>query len=103
MKKKKKNVNMTYLDDQFGRMNANNLMEIKNDLLSMPLKAIVKEVESNNYPIENYKKLSKEALVDEIVIYLADNDIPVEADELEAILSNDLDFLNTDVNEPTSE
>lgn len=95
----KKNVNMTYLDDQFGRMNANTLMEIKNDLLSMSLKEVQKEVESHSYPIESYKKLSKEALVDEIVIYLSDNDIPVEADELAAILDNNLDFLNTDVSE----
>lgn len=93
------NVNMTYLDDQFGRMNANILMEVKNDLNSMELKEIIKEVEAHNYPIENYKKLTKEALIDEIVIWRADNDIPVEADELAAILNNDLDFLNTEVNE----
>lgn len=95
----KKNVNMTYLDDQFGRMNANTLMEIKNDLLSMSLEELQKEVESHSYPIESYKDLSKEVLVDEIVIYLSDNDIPVEADELAAILDNNLDFLNTDVSE----
>ena len=39
----KKNVNMTYLDDKFGHMNANILMEVKNDLNSMSLKDIIKE------------------------------------------------------------
>lgn len=93
------NVNMKYLDDQFGRMNANILMEVKNDLNSMDIKEIRKEVESHNYPIDNYKTLTKEALIDEIVIWRADNDIPVEADELAAILDNNLEFLSTDVNE----
>lgn len=95
----KKNVNMTYLDDKFGHMNANILLELKNDLNSMELKDIIKEIESNNYPIENYKNLSKEALIDEIIIWRADNDIPVEADELEAVLNNDIDFLNSNFTE----
>lgn len=99
----KKNVNMTYLDDKFGHMNANILLELKNDLNSMELKDIIKEIESNNYPIENYKKLSKEALIDEIIIWRADNDIPVEADELEAVLNNDIDFLNSNFTEEDTE
>lgn len=97
----KKNVNMTYLDDKFGHMNANILMEVKNDLNSMSLKDIIKEVESNNYPIDNYKELTKEALISEIIIWRADNDIPVEADELAAILNDDYDFLNKDLSEDT--
>lgn len=99
----KKNVNMTYLDDKFGHMNANILLELKNDLNSMELKDIIKEIESNNYPIENYKNLSKEALIDEIIIWRADNDIPVEADELEAVLNNDIDFLNSNFTEEDTE
>ena len=43
------------------------------------------------------KKLTKEALISEIIIWNADNDIPVEAEELEAILNNDIDFLNEDM------
>lgn len=97
----KKNVNMTYLDDKFGHMNANILMEVKNDLNSMSLKDIIKEVESNNYPIDNYKELTKEALISEIIIWRADNDIPVEADELAAILNDDLSFFNKDLSEDT--
>ncbi len=88
------NVNMKYLDDQFGHMNANILIELKNDLLSMELECIQAEVKSHNYPIEEYQKLDKDTLVREIIIWKADNDVPVEADELEAVLSNDFDFLN---------
>ncbi len=88
------NVNMKYLDDQFGHMNANILMELKNDLSSMSLEEIKKEVKSHNYPIKDIKKLTKEALISEIIIWNADNDIPVEADELEAVLNNDLNFFN---------
>ncbi len=40
MKKMEENVNMKYLDDQFGHMNANILMELKNDLSSMSLEEI---------------------------------------------------------------
>lgn len=97
----KKNVNMTYLDDKFGHMNANILMEVKNDLNSMSLKDIIKEVESNNYPIDNYRHLPKEALISEIIIWRADNDTPVEADELAAILNDDLSFFNKDLSEDT--
>lgn len=88
------NVNMKYLDDQFGHMNANILIELKNDLQSMDLKDIQSEVKSHNYPIDNYKELTKEALISEIIIWNADNDIPVEADELLAVLNDDRDFLN---------
>ena len=98
----KKNVNMTYLDDKFGHMNANILMEVKNDLNSMSLKDIIKEVESNNYPIDNYRHLHKESLISEIIIWRADNDTPVEADELAAILNDDYDFLNKDIQEDTT-
>lgn len=98
----KKNVNMTYLDDKFGHMNANILMEVKNDLNSMSLKDIIKEVESNNYPIDNYRNLPKESLISEIIIWRADNDTPVEADELAAILNDDYDFLNKDIQEDTT-
>lgn len=97
----KKNVNMTYLDDKFGHMNANILMEVKNDLNSMSLEDIIKEVESNNYPIDNYKELTKEALISEIIIWRADNDTPVEADELAAVLNDDLSFFNKDISEDT--
>lgn len=97
----KKNVNMTYLDDKFGHMNANILMEVKNDLNSMSLKDIIKEVESNNYPIDNYRNLPKESLISEIIIWRADNDTPVEADELAAILNDDLSFFNKDLSEDT--
>ena len=70
---------------------------LKNELESLSLKDIYKEVELHNYPINNYKKLTKEALITEIIIWNADNDIPVEAEELEAVLNNDVDFLNEDV------
>lgn len=99
-----KNVNMKYLDDQFGHMNANILIELKNDLLSMDREEIIKEIKSHNYPIENYENLNKESLVREIIIWSADNDIPVEADELEAVLSDDYTFLNEEQhNYPTIE
>lgn len=91
------NQNMNYLDDRYGHMNANNLLQLKNELESLSLKDIYKEVELHNYPINNYKKLTKEALITEIIIWNADNDIPVEAEELEAVLNNDVDFLNEDV------
>lgn len=88
------NVNLKYLDDQFGHMNANILSSLKNDLLSMELSDIQNEVKSHNYPIPNYESLTKDALVREIIIWSADNDTPVEADELEAVLSDNVDFLN---------
>jgi len=88
------NVNMKYLGEQFGHMNATILMELKNDLCSMSLEEIKKEVKSHNYPIKDIKKLTKEALISEIIIWNADNDIPVEADELEAVLNDDVNFLN---------
>ena len=78
-------------------MNANNLLQLKNELESLDLKDIYKEVELHNYPIQEYKKLSKEALISEIIIWNADNDIPVEAEELEAVLNNNIDFLNEDI------
>lgn len=90
------NPNMNYLDDKYGHMNANILLQFKNELESMELENIHKEVESQNYPIENYKSLTKEALIYEIIIWKSDNDTPVEANELEAILNNDIDFLNED-------
>ncbi len=88
------NVNMKYLDDQFGHMNANILLELKNDLMSMDLKQVQFEVQSHSYPIENYENMNKEALITEIIIWRADNDVPVEADELAAVLNDDIDFLN---------
>lgn len=91
------NQNMNYLDDRYGHMNANNLLQLKNELESLSLKDIYKEVELHNYPIENYKKLTKEALITEIIIWNADNDIPVEAEELEAVLNNNIEFLNEDI------
>lgn len=91
------NQNMNYLDDRYGHMNANNLLQLKNELESLSLKDIYKEVELHNYPINNYKQLAKEALITEIIIWNADNDIPVEAEELEAVLNNDIDFLNEDI------
>ncbi len=92
------NQNLKYLEDQYGHMNANTLLAIKEDLESMDLQDIYKEVGSHNYPIKNYKTLTKEALISEIVIWKADNDVPVEADELEAVLNNDINYLNEDTN-----
>ena len=92
-----KNYNMNYLDDKYGHMNANNLLELKIELESLDIKDIYKEVESANYPIDNYKSLNKEALITEIIIWKADNDTPVEADELEAVLNNNIKFLNEDI------
>ncbi len=91
------NQNMNYLDDRYGHMNANNLLQLKNELESLDIKDIYKEVELHNYPIKDYKKLPKETLITEIIIWNADNDIPVEAEELEAVLNNDVDFLNEDI------
>ncbi len=91
------NNNLNYLDDRYGHMNANNLFQLKLELESMDIKDIYKEIELHNYPIDNYKKLTKEALITEIIIWNADNDIPVEAIELEAILNNDLKILNEDM------
>lgn len=91
------NQNMNYLDDRYGHMNANNLLQLKNELESLDIKDIYKEVELHNYQIKDYKKLTKEALITEIIIWNADNDIPVEAVELEAVLNNDVDFLNEDM------
>lgn len=91
------NQNLNYLDDRYGHMNANNLLQLKNELESLELKDIYKEVELHNYPIDDYKKLAKEALITEIIIWNADNDIPVEAEELEAVLNNNIDFLNEDI------
>ncbi len=88
------NINMNYLDDKYGHMNANILYQLKSDLNSMDLEAIKNEVKFHNYPIDNYEELTKEDLISEIVIWNADNDIPVEADELEAILNDDIEFLN---------
>ena len=73
------NNNLNYLDDRYGHMNANNLFQLKLELESMDIKDIYKEIELHNYPIDNYKKLTKEALITEIIIWNADNDIPVEA------------------------
>lgn len=92
------NQNMNYLDDRYGHMNANILYQLKTDLESLDLKEIYKEIETSNYKIPNYKSLNKEALITEIIIWNADNDIPVEADELAAILNNDIKFLNEDMN-----
>lgn len=91
------NNNLNYLDDRYGHMNANNLFQLKLELESMDIKDIYKEIQLHNYPIDNYKKLTKEALITEIIIWNADNDIPVEAVELEAILNNDLKILNEDI------
>ena len=89
--------NMNYLDDRYGHMNANNLFQLKTELESLDIKDIYKEIEMNNYPIKDYKKLTKEALITEIIIWKADNDILVEAEELEAVLNNDLNLLNEDI------
>lgn len=91
------NQNLNYLDDRYGHMNANNLLQLKNELESLDLKDIYKEVELHKYPIEDYKKLTKEDLISEIIIWNADNDIPVEAEELDAVLNNNIDFLNEDI------
>lgn len=91
------NNNLNYLDDRYGHMNANNLFQLKLELESMDIKDIYKEIELHNYPIDNYKKLTKEALITEIIIWNADNDIPVEAVELEAVLNNDIKILNEDM------
>ena len=91
------NNKLNYLDYRYGHMNANNLFQLKLELESMDIKDIYKEIELHNYPIDNYKKLTKEALITEIIIWNADNDIPVEAIELEAILNNDLKILNEDM------
>ena len=91
------NQNMNYLDDRYGHMNANNLLQLKNELESLDIKEIYNEIILHNYPIKDYKKLTKEALITEIIIWNADNDIPVEAEELEAVLNNDVDFLNKDM------
>jgi hypothetical protein len=92
------NKNMNYLDDKIGHMNAANLLSLKYELESLDLKDIYKEVELHKYPIDNYKKLNKEALISEIIIWNADNDIPVEAEELEAVLNNNITYINEDVN-----
>ncbi len=92
------NKNLNYLDDKYGHMNAENLLSLKYELESLELKDIYKEIELHKYPIEHYKSLNKEALITEIIIWNADNDIPVEAEELEAILNNNIDYLNEDVN-----
>lgn len=91
------NQNLNYLDDRYGHMNANNLLQLKNEFETLDIKDIYKEVEIHNYPIKDYKKLTKEALITEIIIWNADNDIPVEAEELEAVLNNDIDYLNEDI------
>lgn len=91
------NQNLNYLDDRYGHMNANNLLQLKNELESLDLKDIYKEVELHKYPIEDYKELTKEDLISEIIIWNADNDIPVEAEELDAVLNNNIDFLNEDI------
>ena len=93
----KKNNNLNYLDDKYGHMNAENLLSLKYELESLDLKDIYKEIELHNYPIEHYKSLNKEAVITEIIIWNADNDIPVEAEELEAILNNNIEYLNEDV------
>lgn len=94
----KENKNLNYLDDKYGHMNAENLLSLKNELESLELKEIYKEIELHNYPIEHYKSLSKEALISEIIIWNADNDIPVEAEELEAVLNNDIAYINEEIN-----
>lgn len=94
----KENKNLNYLDDKYGHMNAENLLSLKYELESLDLKGIYKEIELHNYPIKDYKTLNKEALITEIIIWNADNDIPVEAEELEAILNNNINYLNEDVN-----
>ena len=57
------NQNMNYLDDRYGHMNANNLLQLKNELESLSLKDIYKEVELHNYPINNYKKYHTQILL----------------------------------------
>lgn len=94
----KENKNLNYLDDKYGHMNAENLYSLKTELESLELKDIYKEIELHKYPIDNYKSLNKEALITEIIIWNADNDIPVEAEELEAILNNNINYLNEDLN-----
>ena len=42
------NNNLNYLDDRYGHMNANNLLQLKNELESLELKDIYKEVILNN-------------------------------------------------------
>lgn len=91
-----RNNNMNYLDDKYGHMNANILFQFKTELESMDLEEIYKEIESQNYPIKDYKTLNKEALITEIIIWKSDNDTPIEANELDAILNNDIEFLNED-------
>ncbi len=58
-----KNNNLNYLDDKYGHMNAENLLSLKNELESLELKEIYREIELHNYPIENYKSLNKEVNV----------------------------------------
>ena len=60
-----KNNNLNYLDDKYGHMNAENLLSLKNELESLELKEIYREIELHNYPIDNYKSLNKEALITE--------------------------------------
>lgn len=73
---------------------ANILMERKNDLNSMTVKELRAEIKSKNYPIKNYQKLNKESLISEIVMWEADNEIVVSADELDAILNDNISTLS---------
>lgn len=70
------------------------LMERKNNLNSMTMKELRNEIKSKNYPIEDYKKLNKESLIAEIIIWEADKEIIVSADELDAILNDNISTLN---------
>ena len=93
------NKNLNYLDDKYGHMNASILSSLKLELLSLTFDEIKEEVKLHDWKIPNLDKITtKEELVEEIINWNADNDIPVEADELEAVLNDDFDFLNEDMN-----
>lgn len=85
--------NIEELDSIEDHTTANILMERKNDLNSMTIKDLRTEIKSKNYPIKNYRKLNKESLISEIIMWEADNEIIVSADELDAVLNDNISTL----------
>lgn len=86
--------NIEELEPKEDHATANILMERKNDLNSMTIKELRAEIKSKSYPIKKYRKLNKESLISEIVMWEADNEIIVSADELDAVLNGDISKLD---------
>lgn len=86
--------NIEELEPKEDHTTANILMERKNDLNSMTIKELRAEIKSKSYPIKKYRKLNKESLISEIVMWEADNEIIVSADELDAVLNDDISKLD---------